>query len=238
MDRKILVLTLLILAPGLAGAQRRVSAGRASGGSGSSFKTTANHAPAAQRAAPGAHVTTSHHSAPAQASSPNRAAPARSFRGGSYSPSPRRSQNSSWFSGSGAPLSRSSTRRLDGDGDAPPAEAPQGNDRTYLNTPGALIRTEGLGAKIGPGSPERVHEIEGGGRIAADERYTQNQTNQRGLFVGARDTPPNPTGGTASGNNSITPNSTTNIDNSISGNGNNNGHNSNNGGQGNGNGGN
>lgn len=241
MKRSTALLSAFLLVPALAVAQRRLPAARSSGGSASSFKTTYNHsAPAQSAPRPRSSATAPHHNSqgPAGRSQPA-AAPMRSMRGGwsAGSHAPRRSHNGYWFSDYGSrslPRTRA-VRGVEGEGAPPPAEAPQGNDRTYLNTPGAFIRTEGLGYKVGPGGPERLHEIEGGGRVAADERYAQSLTTHRGLFTGPRDTPPstNP-GGTASGNNAITPN--TIIDNSITGNGNNNGHNSNNGGQGNGNG--
>lgn len=234
MKKTLVVLAVAVLVPAFASAQRRVSANRASSGSRQSFKTTYNHAaPAQSSPAPRSFVTTSNHAAPAQASS-HRGAPVRALRGGSPrgfsggAYSPRRSQGSSWYSnyGQSRGLSRPRvSRRVDGGEGEGGAET--GNGRTYLNTPGALIRTEGLGARVGPAEPARQHAVEGGSFVAGDSRYLQAQTNHQGLFVGPRDTPPNPSPGWGvTGNNSITPN-TTIVNNNTSGNGNNNGHNNN-----------
>lgn len=77
--------------------------------------------------------------------------------------------------------------------------------------PGALIRTAN---PFGYSDPKdaRTHTIEGGGMIAINHAKAVDVGRAPGIRQGAKDTlpPPNPgTGSTASGNNSITANSTT-----------------------------
>lgn len=75
-------------------------------------------------------------------------------------------------------------------------------------TPGAFLRTEGLGFRAEPGTPAgTTHEIQAGSRITYEEQKGLATTNHKGAFQGPRDTPPNPNGwasGQASGRNGIT----------------------------------
>ena len=113
-------------------------------------------------------------------------------------------------------------RRADGDGSSAPADGGSGggtggsttpaeedNGNTWRNTPGALIRSEGMGFTwTQPAAPERLHTIESGNRVTYEESKGQNLTNHQGLMIGAKDTPPPPggafTGSVASGRNAIT----------------------------------
>ena len=94
------------------------------------------------------------------------------------------------------------SRRAEGEG-----EGQQDGQATQF---GALIRTNGLGARMGGPSFQGEHSIDGGGLMGA-HNHGGVALGGTGTFIGPRDILPQPNGGGgggASGGNSITPNST------------------------------
>ena len=105
----------------------------------------------------------------------------------------RRMANTSYW---GSPASQQlghNLRRADGDTPNPQA------------TPGAFLRTEGLGFRNEPASPSgQFHVVDAGERVAYEPGKGQN-VGGAGAFVGPKDKlpPPNPNSGGASGQNGI-----------------------------------
>jgi len=98
--------------------------------------------------------------------------------------------------------------------DDPPTPAPPAPQEPapYYYTPGALIRSEGLGYTTKATDDARTHVVEAGYKIGLEEDKALTLNPHRGAHYGPPDKlpPPNPgMGGDASGRNAITPNTVT-----------------------------
>lgn len=91
---------------------------------------------------------------------------------------------------------KSRPRRVGADPEPAPAPEPGFSNPV----PGALIRTEGLGAKTAPAAPApRLHAVEAGERVSPEDGRAQVLNPHKGLQIGPKDTLPPPSPGTVSG---------------------------------------